>query len=295
MEYLIHLSILICIYIILASSMNLIAGYSGLLSVCHASFFGIGAYTTALLSLHFAIPFLLIVTVAVLISLLFGVLIGVPSLRIHNDYFVIATFGFQVLTFSILNNWVSLTRGPLGLPGIPNPVIFGWQVSSSWEFLILASVVCCVVLWITFRISDSPFGRILKTIREDELYARTIGKNVAAYKIKIFAIGAGLAALSGVLYSSYISFVDPSSFTVMESIFILSIVIIGGAGSFWGPVVGSIVLITLPELLRLLGIPSAIAANIRQILYGSLLIFFMLWRPNGLLGRYSFEKEALSK
>lgn len=141
----------------------------------------------------------------------------------------------------------------------------------------------------------SPFGRVLKAIREDEVFAQALGKNVASYKVLVFVIGAGMAALAGTMYAYYISFIDPTSFTVMESIFIISIVIIGGSGSLWGPVAGSVILVLLPELLRSIGLPSALAANLRQMIYGGMLIAFMMWRPKGLLGEYSFRAEEVRK
>jgi branched-chain amino acid transport system permease protein len=181
----------------------------------------------------------------------------------------------------------------MGLPGIPQPSIFGLQVSSNFGFLILVAVFCAATVWISHRIVRSPFGRVLKAIREDEVFTQAAGKNIAAYKVLVFVIGAGMAAVAGVMYAHYISFIDPTSFTVMESIFIISIVIIGGSGSMWGPVVGAVVLVVLPELLRFIGLPSSMAANIRQILYGGLLVAFMMWRPKGLLGEYAFQgKEA---
>jgi branched-chain amino acid transport system permease protein len=147
-------------------------------------------------------------------------------------------------------------------------------------------------MWISWMIVRSPFGRVLKAIREDEVFAQASGKNVAVYKVLVFAISAGLAAIAGVMYAHYISFIDPTSFTVMESIFIVSIVIIGGAGSLWGPVVGAVVLVTLPEILRFIGMPNAVAANLRQIIYGGLLVAFMMWRPQGFIGEFSFEKKG---
>ena len=292
MEYLLHILILIGIYVILSVSLNLIAGYAGLLSIAHAAFYGVGAYVAALMALNLHSPFLVNIICAVILSGLFGALVGIPSLRIRDDYFVIATFAFQVITFSVLNNWVSFTSGPMGLPGIPRPAIFGWEVSSHIGFLLLIGCFCALTLWVSHRIVHSPFGRVLKAIREDEVFALAVGKNVAAHKVLVFMIGAGMAAVAGSMYAYYISFIDPTSFTVMESIFILSIVIIGGAGSLWGSVIGAVVLVTLPELLRFVGLPSSVAANIRQMLYGGLLVAFMMWRPQGLLGEYSFQKDG---
>jgi len=176
------------------------------------------------------------------------------------------------------------------LPGIPQPTIFGVTISSHFGFLLLVGFFCALVLWIASRIVRSPFSRVLKAIREDEVFAQAAGKNVAAYKVLVFVIGAGMTAVAGVMYAHYISFIDPTSFTVMESIFIISIVIIGGAGSMWGPVLGAVVLVVLPELLRFVGLPSAVAANVRQIIYGGLLVAMMMWRPQGLLGEYAFRK-----
>lgn len=295
MEYLLHIFILIGIYVILAESLNLIVGYTGLLSIAHAAFYGVGAYVAALMALKLGSPFPVNLLCAVVISGLLGGLVGIPSLRIRNDYFVIATFAFQVIAFSILNNWVSFTSGPMGLPGIPQPVIFGWVISSHWEFVILVGGLAVFTVWVCHRIVKSPFGRVLTAIREDEIFALAVGKNVAAYKVLVFMIGSGLAAIAGVMYAHYISFIDPTSFTVMESVFIISIVIIGGAGSLWGPVVGAAVLVMLPEMLRFIGLPSSVAANIRQILYGGLLVVFMMWRPQGLMGEYGFKMGNAKK
>ena len=290
MEYLLHILILIGIYVILSVSLNLITGYAGLLSIAHAAFYGVGAYVAALLALKLHSPFLANIVCAVILSGLLGALVGIPSLRIRDDYFAIATFAFQVITFSIMNNWVSFTGGPMGLPGIPQPAIFGWQINSHYEFLFLIFLLCIITLWISHKIVTSPFGRVLKAIREDEVFAQAMGKNVASYKVLIFVIGAGMASVAGVMYAYYISFIDPTSFTIMESIFIISIVIIGGAGNIWGSVLAAAVLVILPEALRFLGMPSAIAANMRQIIYGALLVIFMLFRPQGLIGEYSFRK-----
>ena len=290
MEYFLHILILIGIYVILSVSLNLITGYAGLLSIAHAAFYGVGAYVAALMALNLHSPILLNIICAVILSGLLGAVVGIPSLRIRDDYFAIATFAFQVITFSIMNNWVSFTGGPMGLPGIPQPTLFGWEINNHIDFLLLVSILCVITLWISHKIVSSPFGRVLKAIREDEIFAQAVGKNVASYKVLIFVIGAGMASVAGVMYAYYISFIDPTSFTIMESIFIISIVIIGGAGNIWGSVLGAAVLVILPEALRFLGMPSSIAANMRQIIYGALLVIFMLFRPQGFIGEYSFKK-----
>jgi branched-chain amino acid transport system permease protein len=290
MDYLLHISILAAIYTMLAVSLDLLAGWSGLLSIAQAACYGLGAYTSALLATHYGVPFIVGIVAGMVVASLISLIVSLPSLRLHDDYFVITTFGFQMILFSIFNNWMDLTRGPLGIPGIPQPVIFGWHVTSHLDFLILAATFACFAYFVVYRITSSPFGRVLHAIREDEVFAKALGKNTLYFKVTAFAVSAALAAMAGSLYAHYITYIDPTSFTVMESILIISMVIIGGAGSLWGPLVGAVVLVTLPEVLRFVGLPSAVAANLRQIIYGSLLVIVMMFRPRGLVGKYGFSK-----
>ncbi len=295
MDYLAHIGVLIAIYSILALSLNLVTGYTGFLSLTHAAFYGIGAYVAALMALHLHTPVLLSLATAAALSGTFGALLALLALRIRDDRFVITTFAFQVIVVSLLANWTSVTGGPMGLAGIPQANVFGWVLATQTHYLIAATAIAVLAWDISRRIGKSPFGRILKSIREDDRLVAHVGKNVASYKIVIFAVSACIASAAGVLYVHYVTFIDPSNFTVMESIFIVSIVILGGADSLWGPVLGAVVLVSLPELLRFAGIPSAAAANIRQILYGLALVACMLWRPQGLIGEYAFGREAKPK
>jgi branched-chain amino acid transport system permease protein len=292
MDYLLHIFIMVGIYSIVAMSLNLLAGYTGLISVAHAAFYGIGAYTTALLALKSGLPLWVNIPVGIIVTGLAALLVAWPSLRSHDDYFVITTFAFQIIIFSIMNNWVSFTGGPLGLPGIPQPTIFGMTVSFHLLFLSFVAVFDILTYLFLTRLVNSPFGRVLKAIREDEIFAMSMGKDVMKFKITVFVIGAATASIGGSLYAYYISFIDPTSFTIMESIFILSIVIIGGAGNLKGSIVGAALLIFIPEILRFVGMPNSIAANMRQIFYGGLLVFFMMFRPQGLLGEFAFGKNG---
>jgi len=194
-----------------------------------------------------------------------------------------------VIATSVMNNWVEFTGGPLSLPGIPQPTLFGVTLSAHWQMLLLVWTLAALSFWLLSRLVRAPFGRVLRAIREDEVFTQSLGKSVTGFKVKAFVISAVLAAVAGSLYAVYITFIDPTSFTVQESIFMLAIVIVGGAGNLWGSVIGAVVLVALPELLRFVGLPSAIAANVRQVLYGSLLVVMMLWRPQGLLGEYRFD------
>ncbi len=290
MDYLLHILILANVYTVLTASLDLLAGRTGLLSIAHAAFCGLGAYSSALLATRFGVPFFFGVLAGTVVATLISFVVSLPSLRLHGDYFVIATFGFQMILFSVFNNWMELTRGPLGIPGIPQPVIFGWQVNSHWEFLVLSAFFAAIAYFVVYRLTSSPFGRVLHAIREDEVFAKAHGKNTLYFKVTAFAVSAALAAMAGSLYAHYITYIDPTSFTVMESILIISMLIIGGAGSTWGPLVGAVVLVTLPEALRFVGLPSAVAANLRQIIYGSLLVIMMMFRPRGFVGKYAFSK-----
>lgn len=290
MVYILHILIIINIYVIVGNSLNLIAGYTGLLSVSHAAFYGVGAYAAALLALHFHVGFLVGIAAGAVSATLLGFVIGYPSLRLRDDFFVIATLGFQMILIDLMNNWMWLTRGPLGLPGIPQPKVFGFQISSHLDFLFLTFSFAVVVYFICRRLVNSPFGNLLRGIREDETFALSVGKNATLHKVIIFAVGSGLVAVGGALYAYYITFIDPTSFTVSESIFMLSIVIVGGSGRLGGSIVGAIILVTLPELLRFIDLPNAVAANLRQIFYGGLLVAFMMFRPKGIWGEFSFRK-----
>jgi len=290
LEYLLHILILISIYAIVGMALNLVAGYTGLISLAQAGFYGIGAYVAALLSLNYGVSFLLAIPAAVVIAAVVGFLIGFPALRIRDDFFIIATFGFQIILFQVMNNWMELTNGPLGLPGIPQPELFGYRLTSHIDFLVLSLALAIIVYFILRRLTRSPFGNVLRAIREDDVFALSLGKNVNLYKVTSFSVAAGLAAIGGAIYAYYITFIDPTSFTVNESIFMLSIVIVGGAGRLEGSILGAIILVSLPELLRFVGMPSSVAANMRQILYGGALVAFMMWRPKGILGRYGFDR-----
>ena len=288
MEYLIHILVIAGIYIILTLSLNLIVGYTGLPALGHAAFSCIGAYTSSLLALRFGISPWIGVFVGAVLGAIMGIVIGYPSIRLKGDYFALATFGFGIIIYSIAKNWVSLTRGPMGLPGIPSFSLFGHEITKTWQYLIIVLVFALITLFILRRIVNSPFGRVLKSIREDEVASETLGKNTTKYKLMVFAIGAFFAGIAGSLYAHYITFIDPSSFTVMESITVLLMVIFGGMGSISGSIIGATVLVIFPELLRFLGMPSSIAAEVRQMIYGLLLVVLMIKRPRGLLGKYGF-------
>ncbi len=287
MAYVDHLLILICIYIILTVSLNLIVGFTGILNLGHAAFFGIGAYASALLVLAGA-PFIVGLLAAFISAGLFGLLIGIPSLRLRGDYLAIATLGFGEIIRSIIKNWTSLTRGPLGIPGIPKPSLF-LSFDTSLKFLILAFILALITVIIITKIVHSPFGRVLRAIREDELAAQANGKNTTQFKMIALVVGAAFAGSAGSLYSHYITFIDPSTFTMIESILIISMVVLGGLASIPGSIIGAALLVLLPEPLRFLHFPSDVVAALRQIIYSLILIILMIYRPQGLMGEKLYK------
>lgn len=286
MEYLIHLAILVSIYAILGVSLNLIVGFTGLLSVTQAAFYGIGAYVTAILLTSFGMNFFLSVVVGIIITAIISLAIGFVLSRFKDDYYALCSFGFNIIIYSIFLNWQDLTRGPLGIPGIARPSLFGFTFSENIYFLILAVVFLAIIYGIAYFITNSSFGRVLKAIREDEKAIQVFGYNTLYYKLAIFVISAVMAGVAGSLFATYITFIDPSTFVLNESIFILAIIILGGLANLRGSVLGALFLILLPEILRFVGFPSDIAAQMRQVVYGVILILLMLYRPQGLMGEY---------
>ncbi|HEX8494385.1 MAG TPA: branched-chain amino acid ABC transporter permease [Pyrinomonadaceae bacterium] len=289
MEYLLHILIITGIYIILTLSLNLILGYTGLPNLGHAAFYCVGAYTSSLLALNFGFsPWLGLLFGACLAALL-GSLVALPSLRIKDDYLALTTFGLGVIVYTLVKNWVPVTRGPMGLFGIPPFSIFGFQLSATWLYLFIVILFVFLTLFTIRRVVNSRFGRILRGIRDDELAVMSLAKNVNSYKIQVFIIGAFFAGIAGSLYAHYITFIDPSTFTITESIAILLMVVFGGLGNLSGSFIGASILVVFPEVLRLIGLPSPIAASLRQMLYGLLLVILMVKRPQGIIGRYKIN------
>lgn len=289
MNYLLHLVVLLELYVILALSLNLMVGYTGLVTLAHAASYGIGAYISTLLMVNFGFDFLSSLILSIAGVSLLSFLISFSSLRFRGDYFILVTLAFQIIAFTILYNWVDVTRGPFGIPGIPKPNIFGVKIDSLLAFSAFGFVLMVLVLGMLTVLFRSPFGRTLQAIRDDELAVTALGKEVTSFKVRSVAIASTCAAVAGTLYATYVTYIDPTSFTLNESIVLLSMVIVGGTGNVKGPIAGAILLVLLPELLRLLTIPDSIAANLRLIIYGLLLILLMLFRPQGIAGKYEFE------
>jgi len=285
--YVLHLAILAGIYIILTLSLNLIIGYAGQVSLGHAAFYGIGAYASALVSLHWHFPFPAAVLAAILGAGLCGFALGLPTLRLKEDYLAIVTLGFGVIVDLVFLN-LDITGGPDGLPGIPPPSFSGLSLREPWQYLILVVLAVLLVLVATYRLVDSYHGRALRAIRDHEITAQVMGINTPAYKVLIFTLAAALAGLAGSLYTHYITFINPESFGLHTSILILTMVVLGGMGSIAGSVLGAVILTILPEMLRQ-------AHAYQDLIYGGLLVGLLILRPAGILGRGKLSLKFLQR
>jgi branched-chain amino acid transport system permease protein len=286
MNYLFHLLVVFGIYLTLSYSLNLTLGFGGLLSLCHAAFYGIGAYAYVLLLQSLHLPQAGALMGAVAVNALAGLLIGFVALRFRGDLFLFVTLGFQMITYVAIYNWVGLTNGPYGIAGIARPEFFGLTLRTPLQYVFLAAVMNLFALPFLFRLYRSPFGLLLKSLREDEAAAESLGINARSVFLQAFVISAALAALPGALYASYVTYIDPTSFTLHESIFLAAILLLGGAGNRLGPLVGAAIMVFLPEALRFIGLPDAIAYNMREIVYGLMLVFLMYFRPQGIAGEF---------
>jgi len=279
MDYVSYVVVVICIWVMLAISQNLVLGYAGLFSLCQGAFFGIGAYTSAIMHLNFGSNIFVSAIVGAFISSLMGIAIAMPSLRLKGDYFFIATLALQIIMFNLFVCWESVTKGPLGIYGVFRPKILGMTLNTNISYFLFALFFVFLCYYLSRRVCNASFG----------FGAEAVGKNILKFKVLVFVFSAIWASLAGTLYIYFIGAVDPFAFTLEESIFILSIAIVGGMGNLRGSVLGAVVLIAIPELLKFAAMPESIAHQARNLIYGVCLILFMMFRPQGLVGEYRME------
>ncbi|MGI5882797.1 MAG: branched-chain amino acid ABC transporter permease [Dethiobacteria bacterium] len=263
--YYLQIIILVGINIIMAAGLNLIVGYTGQLSIGHAAFMSLGAYTSAIATLNLGLPFIVSLLIGALVAAFFGILIGIPTLRLKGDYLAIATLGFGEIVRIIFLN-LKITGGAVGLRGIPKETTLLWVIAAA-----------LVTLYLLQRILNSRVGRALIAIREDETAAESMGINATYYKTLAFGVGAFFAGLGGGLFAHYFRYIHPNVFGFMRSIEQLCMVVLGGLGNMWGAILGAVALTAIPELLRA-------GAEYRLLVYGALLVLMMRARPQGLLG-----------
>ena len=286
MEYLIHIAILASIYGILALGLNLVVGCTGLVSLASAGFYGIGAYATAILLSRAEFSFGGALIIAGVVSAIAAALISGVLSRFRDDTYMLVSLGFVNILAGVFVNWTDLTGGPLGIAGISRPTIAGISFSSQHAFLFLSLLILACVWGVVSWISASSFGRALKGIREDEVMMQVLGYRTEQYKFLVFVLCAVLSSVAGSLYATYVSFIDPGTFTLNESIVILSMIILGGLASVRGSLLGAIFLVLLPEALRFIGFPGSLAGQLRELTLGVLLVAVVMARPQGLVGTY---------
>ena len=283
-DYLLDIGVLVGVYTILGLGLSIVIGQAGLLDLGYIAFYAIGAYWTALLGTHFGVNFWILLPTSAVLAAVFGVVLGYPTLRLRGDYLAIVTLGFGEIIRITLNNWRELTNGPMGIMNIPHPTIvlpgvgtlqFGLKVQAYYFFVLVLAVL---TVFVVRRLVHSRVGLAWKAIREDELAAGAMGVDVRRAKLLAFGLGAAFAGLAGSFFAGRAGFVSPESFTFAESVLVVCIVVIGGAGSLAGVILGALVFIALPELLRE-------AARYRMLAFGVAMVTLALVRPQGLLGR----------
>ena len=269
---------------IVAQSFNLVLGYVGYLSLAQTAFFGIGAYTSTILAVTYKQSFWVGLVVALVIPAVIAAAVGIPFLRLSRHSFVISTLGFLLICWLIARNWVEVTRGPLGIPGIPSPTLTLFdQITISFSnrtnYYILVMIFVLILHLLLIKLVNSRIGRAFIAIREDEALAQAVGINTMKYKLLAFSIAASIAGMAGSLYAHYITFLDPTIFEFYTLEYVLVITLVGGSGTIGGPVLGSIIFTILPELLR-------VAKELRLIIYGGILLLTVLLIPEGIGGRF---------
>lgn len=284
MDYGLHIITLVGIYATLALSLGLQAGQAGLLSIAQAALFGVGAYTSAIFATKIGVPFLIGIACGAIVAAIAAIPIGIAANRLRGDRFILATLAYQALATSVFENWVGMTGGPLGISGVPRGLVFSMSSYLNLEAACFAIGLVILTLFFTQRLSFGPYGRLLHSIRDDEIVALSLGKEVLKVKFQVLTVAGAIAGCAGALYASYVTFIDPYSFTLNESIAIAAMAIIGGIRTTWGPVLGACVLVLLPEVLRFSGLPDSVAASLNQILFGGALVWIVMAKPQGLFG-----------
>jgi branched-chain amino acid transport system permease protein len=252
----------------------------------HAAFFGIGAYVVAILTTNFGFDYFSAMGIGIVVVLFISMMVGLVLSKFKEDYYALGSMAFCVIVYNLILNFRQVTNGPLGVAGIPRPTIFGILFSSSLSYLFLVLAFFVIVAWLAFFISRSPFCKILMSIREDEGAIQAYGYNIKNHKLIIFVFSSVVACVAGTLLAPYLSYIDPTMTLLVESIFILTIVIFGGLANVWGSILGAFLLILIPELLRFAGFPLGIEAQMRQFIFGAILIVLMFFRPQGILGKF---------
>ncbi|MBI2202309.1 MAG: branched-chain amino acid ABC transporter ATP-binding protein/permease [Candidatus Rokubacteria bacterium] len=287
MEFWVHVLNFILLLSILGVSLNLLLGYAGLVSMAHGAFFGVGAYAAAIVSRDLGVPFPLTLVVAVAVTTAVAAAVTLPALRVYGEYLILLTLAFQMVIYGLMLSWTDLTAGRTGIAGIARPAVLGTPMTTPTQFLPLIAVLTAVAFAVAWRIGESPFGRVLKALRDDERATLAIGKSVLRYKVAVFAISGAFAGVAGGLFAHYQAFINPFSFTLDRSIFLVALVVLGGTANLLGTFVGAVLFVGLPEMLRFIQMRQDVVDAVRNVIFGGLLVLFMRFRPEGLVPEHS--------
>jgi branched-chain amino acid transport system permease protein len=283
--FLVHILTLIAIYVIIAMSLNLAMGYTGLVNLGHIGLLGVGAYLSAVLTTKFDLPFVVGFVAAGLVTAVFGALLSLPSRKIKDDYFALLTLGFLFMASAVFINWTDMTRGTLGIRGIARPEGF----TEPFTFFLLVVLVAILSFFVLSKIVSSPFGRVLEAIRDDELVAESLGKNVDRARLFVMTISGLFVGISGSLFAHFLRLINPNTFWLDPLVIALAGVVIGGLASLRGSVIGIVLVFAVSESLRFLSIPSSMIGPLRIIIFMIVLLAIILWRPKGILGRADLD------
>jgi len=276
-KYFLHVANLAMMFAMLTLSLNILSGCTGLMSVGHIAFYGIGAYTSAILTTKLGLPILLGILMAGVISALASLLLGLPTMRLRGMYFSVATLAFGEVIYQVFINWTAVTEGTKGIKGVPSPEFFGISLRSydTYYYLVLAALALAILL--TYNLIHSRPGRAMLSIRENDIAAEAMGVNIVQYKLIAFMVSAFFAGVAGALYVHEVHYISPETFAGSESAAVLAMMVVGGIGSIPGSILGGIALTVLPEMLRSFG-------NVRLVIYGAAVVAIIIFAPGGLGG-----------
>ena len=286
--YYISIMVFVGIHGIIAVGLSLLMGYAGQISIGHAAFFGLGAYTSAVLTAKFGFHPWAAFFIGMLLSSVVALIIGIPSLKLKGHYLAMATLGFGEITYIVFNELTELTGGPPGLGDIPRISLAGHTINTDMEYYFFVWAFLLLTLIVSLNLINSRIGRALKSIHDSEVAANAMGVNTSKLKVQIFVMSAIFASIAGSLYTHYVTFVSPSSFSLSFSILLVMMVVVGGIHSVWGAIIGAGLLTIMPEFLRTL-------KDFEILVYGAVLLIIMIFLPKGLIGGLEYILNKLIK
>ena len=289
MTYALHLAVMLGLYGMLVLAANIAIGLGGLLSLSTAAFYGAGAYLYGILVAKAGLPFAIALPATVAGVAVFGGLFACITLRFRGETFTVATMAVQMILFGVFYNWTDVTGGPYGFPDIPRPMLLGIDFDSPAAFCVLTLSMAVGMAALVYVLGRTRFALALKSVRDDEPAAATLGVSPWRTLALALVLAAALSALPGAMFAAYVSYVDPAGFTIGESVLVLAMLVVGGSGNVRGPLAGAALLVLLPEALRFAGMPSDVAGPLREIAYGILLVVLMYFKPKGIAGDFAIR------